>query len=292
MSIRLLSKAFRRGFVPTRAAVDMEALRICAAMEHIKARGNLDGFPAGRSERLALMSTAGRQGLVVWDKSRSRYELTSLGEKRQGDLRTHVSDRSRADRVVGQDSVRSRMKSRLLGAVAGAAACVGLIAWLPLGSSKPPLALQAIGTSVTVPPAAASPLPAPAEVTSSEQPALPKDEPSSANRAGADDQASQLARSPSIDTSEEPQTLAATAERRLSKKRGDGRQSRKLAHSQKKTGRKMRPADPDDGFGPPFTIGRLLGLEGGTPLGFVEDDRRNTGRATQHGSPPSWFFRW
>src|SRR6266498_50255 len=190
MSIRLLSKAFRRGPVHHKAALDIEALRISAAMPHIKALGNLDGFPAGRSERLALMSTAGRQGLVVWDKSRARYELTSLGERRQGDLRTHVSDRSRADRVVGQDSVRSRMKSRLLGAVAGAAACVGLIAWLPLGSSKPPLALQAGGPSVTVPPAAASPLPAPAEVTSSEQPALPKDD--SANRGGADDQASQL----------------------------------------------------------------------------------------------------
>ena len=91
MSIGLLSRAFHRSSGPTMAALDNEALRICAAMEHIKAQGNLDGFLAGRSERLALMSTAGRQGLVVWDKGRSRYELTNLGERRLGGLRTLVS---------------------------------------------------------------------------------------------------------------------------------------------------------------------------------------------------------
>jgi hypothetical protein len=291
MSIRLLSKAFRRGGMHHKAALDIEALRISAAMAHIKALGNLDGFPAGRSERLALVSTAGRQGLVVWDKSRGRYELTSLGEGRLGDLRTLVSDSSRADRVIGQDSVRSQMKPRLLGTVGGAAACAGLIAWLFLGSSPSP-ALQASGNSVTVPPAAASPLPAPTEVTSSEQSALSEKEPSSLiGRAGTEDQAGQFGQSSSVDTSGESQTLAAVAEKRVSKKRGDTVQSRKLAHSQKKTGRKARPADPDEGFGPSFTIGRLLGVERGPTLGFVEDDRRNGGRATQQGSPPSWFFR-
>jgi hypothetical protein len=269
--------AFRRSSVPTMPALDMEAQRICAAMEHIKARGNLDGFLAGRSERLALMSTAGRQGLVAWDKSHSRYELTSLGERRLGGLRTLVSGPLKADRPVGQDFVR--VKSRLLGAVAGAAACAGLIVWLPSGSSKPPSALQAGGTSVTGAPAAAPPLPAPAEVASRGQPALPEKEPSGpAGRAGTDVQAGQLARSSSVDTSGEPQTLAAVADKRVDKKRGDALQSRKLAHTQKKTGRSARPANPDDGAV--------------SPLGFVENDRRNTGRVTQHGSPPSSFFRW
>ncbi len=290
MSISVLSRAFRRGSVARKTALDMEALRICAAMEHIKARGNLDGFLAGRSERLALTSTAARQGLVVWDKKHSRYELTSLGESRLGNFRTHVSDPSRVVRVLEQGSVRPPMKSRLRGAVAGAAACAGLIAWLLLGSSKPPLALQAGGTSVTVPIAAKLPLPAPAEATPNEQPALPKNEASSvAGRAGTDDQAGQLARSSSI---EGPQTLAAVAEKRVTKKRGDALQSRKLAPIQKKTRRKARPADPHDGLLPPLTIGRLLGLEGSPSLGFAEDDRGNTGRATQHGFPPSWLFRW
>ena len=300
-SIGLLLRAFRRSSVPTMAALDMEALRICAAMEHIKARGNLDGFLAGRSERLALMATAGRQGLVVWDKSRSRYELTSPGERRLGGLRTLVSGSLRADRPVGKDAVRSRMKLGLIGVVAGAAACAGLIAWLPSSSSKPPSALQASGTSVTGAPAAVSLLPAPAEVASREQPALPEKEPNSpAGRAGTDVQAGQLARSSSVDTSGEPQSLAAVADKRVDKKRSDALQSRKLAHTQKKTGRRARPANPDDGavapgygYGPPFTMtGRPWGPERGPPLGFVEDDRRNIGRATQPGSPPPWFFRW
>jgi hypothetical protein len=201
-----------------------------------------------------------------------------------------VSDPSRSDRVVGPDSVRSRMKSRLLGAVAGVAACAGLIAWLPLGYSKPPLVPQASGNSVTVPAAGASPLPAPTEVTSSGQPALPKKNPAALPIRVSTTKVSSLD-PPRLTPRGEPQTHAATAEKPLSKKRGDALRSRKLAHSQKKTDRKTRPTDPDDGFGPPFTIGRLLGLERGTRLGFVEDDRRNTGRATQHGSP-SWFFHW
>jgi hypothetical protein len=188
---------------------------------------------------------------------------------------------------VGQPGRDRQLRQHLRGAVAGAAACAVLIAWLLLGSSKPPLALQAGGTSVTVPTAAKLPIPAPTEATPNEQLALPKNEASSVTgRAGTDDQAGQLARS-SVDTSGGPQTLAAVAEKRASKKRVNALQSRKLAHTHKKTGRKLRPADPHDGFGPPFTIGRLLGLEGGPSLGFVEDDRGNTGRATQHGFPPS-----
>ena len=71
-------------------------------------------------------------------------------------------------------------------------------------------------------------------------------------------------------------------------------QSRKVAHAQKKTGRKTRPADSDDravvpgyGSGPPFTTSERRPL-----LGSADDDRRNTGRPTQYGSPPSGFFRW
>jgi len=65
----------------------VEAFRIGAAMEHIKARGNLDGFPADRGERLALVSTATRQGLVSWNKSRGKYELTGHGHRHLRALR-------------------------------------------------------------------------------------------------------------------------------------------------------------------------------------------------------------
>src|SRR5260370_26221644 len=65
----------------TSPAVELEALRIGAAIEHIKAHGNLDGFPARRGERLALVTTAGKHGLLVWNRSRGRYELTNRGHR-------------------------------------------------------------------------------------------------------------------------------------------------------------------------------------------------------------------
>src|SRR5712692_6293416 len=77
MGIGPLSKTSPR----TSPAVDLDALRIGAAVEHIKAHGNLDGFPAGRGERLALVSTAARQGLLAWDRSRGKYELTGRGRR-------------------------------------------------------------------------------------------------------------------------------------------------------------------------------------------------------------------
>jgi hypothetical protein len=291
MRIGLLSRAFRRSAMPMTAALDNETLRVCAAIEHVKARGNLDGFRADRSERVALMYTAARQGLVVWDKSASRYKLTSLGEKRLGGLRTPVDGASRADRVAGGGFVSPRMKSGLLGAFAGAAACAGLIAWLPSGPSKPPSALQAGGTAVTGPTTAAT-----------EQPALPEKEPSGtySARMGTDGQADQLARPSFVDTSIEPQTPAGVADKSVRKKRDDAQHSRKVAHSQKKTGRRARPAVSDEGavasgsgYGAPVTAtDRYWGPQRRPPLGFAEDDLRNTGRATQPGSQPSWFFRW
>jgi hypothetical protein len=78
-------------------SADVEAFRIGAAMEHIKARGNLDGFPADRGERLALVSTAARQGFVVWNRSRGKYELTGPGHR-------HL----RALRRAGRNALRER----------------------------------------------------------------------------------------------------------------------------------------------------------------------------------------
>ena len=78
MSIESLAQASPR---TSQVAVNNEALKIAAAIEHIKAHGNLDGFPASRGERLALVSTAGRQGLIAWNRSRARYELTSRGHR-------------------------------------------------------------------------------------------------------------------------------------------------------------------------------------------------------------------
>jgi hypothetical protein len=84
--MRFLSKPFRRkpDDLPPWAALDQESLRIGAAMEHVQDHGNLDSFPASQNERLALMLTASRQGLVMWDRAGERYELTSLGRQRLG----------------------------------------------------------------------------------------------------------------------------------------------------------------------------------------------------------------
>src|SRR5712691_13096210 len=70
--------------LPPWAALDQESLRISAAMDHLQDHGNLDAFPGGQNEKLALMLTASRQGLVKWDRAGERYELTSLGRERLG----------------------------------------------------------------------------------------------------------------------------------------------------------------------------------------------------------------
>jgi hypothetical protein len=116
----------------TSPAVDLEALRIGAAMEHIKAHGNLDGFPAGRGERLALVSIAAKQGLLVWNRSRAKYELTSRGHRR-------VRTLGRAGRNALRDRQGGAVRSGMNAVVtaAGAVVVVGaaFLAFNPTGST-------------------------------------------------------------------------------------------------------------------------------------------------------------
>jgi hypothetical protein len=85
-AMSFLSKAFRRKpeSLPPWAAIDQESLRISAAMEHVQKHGNLDAFPGNQNEKLALMLTASRQGLVTWNRGSGQYELTGLGRERLG----------------------------------------------------------------------------------------------------------------------------------------------------------------------------------------------------------------
>jgi len=85
-AMSFLSKAFRRKSegLPPWAALDQESLRIGAAMEHVEKYGNLDTFPGNQNEKLALMLTASRQGLVQWNRGTGQYELTGLGRERLG----------------------------------------------------------------------------------------------------------------------------------------------------------------------------------------------------------------
>ncbi len=84
--MKVLSGAFRQNSaaLPTWAALDQESLRLNSALEHVDRHGNLDRFSGIQSEKLALMTTANRQGLVRWNRNDSRYELTSLGRERLG----------------------------------------------------------------------------------------------------------------------------------------------------------------------------------------------------------------
>src|SRR5436190_803738 len=92
-SMGVFSNPFRRRSegLPPWAALDQETLRISAAMEHVQQHGNLDAFPGGQNEKLALMLTASRQGLVTWNREHQRYELTGLGRERLG-LRRALQD--------------------------------------------------------------------------------------------------------------------------------------------------------------------------------------------------------
>jgi hypothetical protein len=84
--MKVLSGAFRQNSaaLPTWAALDQESLCLNSALEHVDRHGNLDRFSGIQSEKLALMTTANRQGLVRWNRNDSRYELTSLGRERLG----------------------------------------------------------------------------------------------------------------------------------------------------------------------------------------------------------------
>src|SRR5437764_2122956 len=77
MDIGVLPGASRRR--PRR--LDQENIRISAALDHIRNHGNLDGFPASRGERIALVTTAAKHGLLEWNRGRGRYELTSRGHR-------------------------------------------------------------------------------------------------------------------------------------------------------------------------------------------------------------------
>src|SRR6266852_2023000 len=103
-----------------------------APIEHIKAHGNLIGFPARRGERIALVTTAGKHGLVVWNRSRGRYELTNRGHRRV-----------RALRRAGRNALRARQGGAVRSGInavvtaAGTVVVVGatFLAFHPAGST-------------------------------------------------------------------------------------------------------------------------------------------------------------
>jgi hypothetical protein len=135
-----------------RTAAEKEALRLGAAIEHIGRQGNLDGFPARRSQRLALVATAARQGLLVWHARRGRYELTWRG---RGRLRHNA--RARSELRLSQGPARPAVNAGIVAAAGLIAAGISLTAWLPADAFMAARAPQLRSFSAMVATAAAPP---------------------------------------------------------------------------------------------------------------------------------------
>jgi hypothetical protein len=139
MAVEPFSNRFRQSSsaVPHPAAVDQESLWIGAAMAHIKERGHLDGLPSNRSERLAVMTTVVRRGLVCWDKTRDRYVLTHLGQKHLDTYFPGVTKSTPRDTGLHYpEAANNSVWRKLVGTAAAAAICVGMVAFITSSLSR------------------------------------------------------------------------------------------------------------------------------------------------------------
>jgi hypothetical protein len=286
-------------------ALDLEALRVGAAMEHIEAHGNLDRFPARRGERVALVSTAVNQGLLVWNRGRGSYELTSRGHRRVRALRR--AGRKALRDPQGGSAVHAGMNAVVTAASAVIVLGAAFLAFNPAGSTdsvpaREPGAYFAGGAAA---PARAQAVPATqpradvqpravtaAAVTDSKQ--VSSEQVSSvspgrgADSSGADGriQGAETARSPAAAVPSEPEIAPAAAApaapvapaQKTTTNGRDPPETSKLAHTHKRSARSGRngnvepeTAGPGYGYGP----------YGGTP-------------SYRHWSAPSaspWWFR-
>jgi len=146
--MRFLSKRFgkKSDGLPPWAALDQEALRIGAAMEHLQDHGNLDSLPGSQNEKLALMMTASRQGLVTWNRAAGRYELTSLGRERSG-MRRALRESDGPTNLPPASPPAGRRGAlgagTIMAGIAGVAIGAAAVALLPGSSSKQPSREQA-----------------------------------------------------------------------------------------------------------------------------------------------------
>jgi hypothetical protein len=128
--------------LPPWAALDQESLRISAAMEHVRDHGNLDSFAGNQNEKLALMLTASRQGLVQWDRAGERYGLTSLGRERLGMRRALEETGGPMNLPPAAPAPAGRFltlgSGTILAGIAGVAIGAAAVALLPGSSKLPP----------------------------------------------------------------------------------------------------------------------------------------------------------
>lgn len=127
-----------------RTGLDQETLRIGAALNHIRANGNLDAFPASRGERVALVTIAAKQGLLEWSRIRKRYELTPSGHRRIRELQRTGREALASRHGVSRASVNA-VVSLAAGVVIGGAAFLAFHADAP-ESARPGYPSQAYST--------------------------------------------------------------------------------------------------------------------------------------------------
>jgi hypothetical protein len=128
MDIRRLSRLLGVGSsaLPETSALDEEGLRVGAALEIIRQGGDLEQFAGDRAEMLALMMTVTKRGLIAWNRTQARYDLTRLGEAH---LRTYYAHPAHPPPETESDDeaeplfegLRERLSDLARGALAGAA---------------------------------------------------------------------------------------------------------------------------------------------------------------------------
>ena len=242
-------------------------------MEHIEAHGNLDRFPARRGERVALVSTAVKQGLLVWKRSRGRYELTSHGHRRVRALRR--AGRKALRDPQGGGAVHAGMNAVVTAASAVVVLGAAFLAFSPTGSTDSvparepgayfaggaaaPARAQAVQT--TQPRAAVQPRPVTAaavtdtkQVSSEQVSSVSPSRRADASGADARIQGAATARSLAAAVPSEPEIAtgaapAAPAQKSTANGR-DRPETSKLAHTHKRSGRSGRNANVE-----PETVG-------------------------------------
>ncbi len=190
MIIKILSRLLGRGAVAfrERSALDEQGLRLGAALVVIKQRGDLMQFAGSRTDMLALITTAVKRGLIAWDLSGERYQLTALDHTHLETYRPAATAAPSPDAAAGSSaaamagvavaaaatslgvaasalsrSIRARSwhirSGKAVAAVAGAAAVLGMVVGASISSSR----LDRPARSDTPPKAADASASAPAE---------------------------------------------------------------------------------------------------------------------------------
>ena len=81
----------------TRKTTQEDAVEpLLAALDHIEKQGSLLRFAPDRAQRLGLMMAMTKKGLVAWNATAVRYELTALGDECLAQHRKSIAPQAKA----------------------------------------------------------------------------------------------------------------------------------------------------------------------------------------------------